>query len=77
MSLGTTQIDDDIFSNSLCSAGADGAVIDVLPDVRVTVDGREYFTAAIPATVDYVRPCYLENGAPTAAASGMMFRPVE
>jgi len=49
----------------------------VLPDVRVAVDGREYFTAAIPPTMDYVRSCYLEDGSLTAASSGMLVRPVE
>lgn len=47
------------------------------PDVRVIVDVREYLTAAIPATVDYVRSCYLDGGVLTAASSGMLVRPVE
>lgn len=74
---GDIQIDNELVPRALCAAGADGAVTEVLPDVRVTVDGREYFTAGIPATVDYVRCCFLENGALKGASSRMPVRPVE
>jgi hypothetical protein len=62
---------------SQCIADAAGTVIEVLPDTRVDVDGREYFTAAVPPTVDYVRLCYLDDGTLVAASSGMLTRPVE
>ena len=75
--LGTLQIDNDIFSNALGSAGADGAVIDALPDSWVDVDGREYFTAAVPPTVDFVRSCYLDGGTLVPTSSGMLTRPTE
>lgn len=74
---GTVQIDNDFVPRSLCIASADGAVTAVLPDTRVDVDGREYFTAAVPLTVDYVRSCYVEDGTLVPASSGMLSRPVE
>ena len=75
---GAVGIDGNVLApRTLCAAGADGVLTEVLPDVRVSVDGREYFTAAIPATVDFVRSCYLDGGVLTAASSGMLVRPVE
>ena len=75
--LGIVGIDNETVPMSLCVAGADGAVTEVLPDTRVDVDGREYFTAAVPPTADYVRLCYLDNGTLVAASSGMLTRPSE
>lgn len=74
---GEVGLDNGLVPRSLCIASAGGAVIEVLPDNRVDVDGREYFTAAVPPTVDYVRSCYLEDGTLVPASSGMLTRPVE
>lgn len=60
-----------------CSADAAGTVIEVLADSRVDVNGREYFTAAVPPTDNYVRPCYLDIDTLVAASSGMLTRPAD
>lgn len=60
-----------------CAAGPDGSVSSVLPDVRSDVAGREYFTAAIPADVEFVRACYVQDGVPVGGSTGMRVRPSE
>jgi hypothetical protein len=60
-----------------CAAGPDGSVSSVLPDVRSDVGGREYFTAAIPADVEFVRSCYVQDGVPVGGSSGTLVRPSE
>ena len=74
---GEMGLGNELVPRSVCIADAAGTVTEELPDTRVEVDGWEYFTAAVPPTVDYVRSCYLDNGTLVAASSGMLTRPVK